>query len=128
MIFGDCFVYDGSFTGLLCAVFEAIWRGRLPEVIYRYDARTDNLFAFEGISIVTDCWKAARVRGRLRHRLSRPMLEMIYEAYSFHSDNIDYSLLRFMFKVIVSPSDVSSDFSNVDLADLLRYSRMAKRA
>ncbi len=128
MRFSDFFVFDGSFYGMLSAVFEALWRGQLPPGVYRGETRPNNMFAYGGVEVVTDYRKAGRVWRRLRGRLSEPMLEMILSAFRCGSEVVDNSLLRFMFKVIVSPGDVSNDFSDKDLADLLRYSRMARSA
>lgn len=59
------FIYDGSFEGLLTAVFESFAQKRLPIKIVQRQRATQHLFG-EELRVVSNCSKADRVAKKLR--------------------------------------------------------------
>ena len=126
--FDEFYVIDGSFVGLLSAVYEALWRGRLPMGVHRAASAQTDLFAAEGVRVASDRERAVRIWRRLQSRLARPVLQAVLTAHECGCAVADNLIVRFLFRVINTPADLSTDFSDPDLADRLRYSRIASLA
>ena len=74
------YLTDGSFEGLLTAVFEAFEKKEDPEEIYFKDTFQISLIS-EFKDIITDGEKADRVYRAIDSKISRDVLEMVYGAY-----------------------------------------------
>lgn len=74
------YIYDGSFDGWLCSVFESFQRKELPAEIVSRDGYSPTLFAVR--EIFTDSGRAQRVANGIRANISA-------EAYDWVSDGFD---------------------------------------
>ncbi|MCX7711678.1 MAG: TIGR03915 family putative DNA repair protein [Clostridia bacterium] len=74
------YLYDGSFEGLLTAIFEAYYRKENPEKILRNKALQQTLFE-EYIHIPTDEIKADKVYDSIRSKISHQALQHAYYTY-----------------------------------------------
>lgn len=75
-----CYIYDGSFDGLLTAIYEAYYRKEVPERILFAEDYQEN-FLDEKIYIHTDTEKARRVYESIRSKISKRALENIFYTY-----------------------------------------------
>lgn len=74
------YIYDGSFDGLLTAIYEAYYRKEKPEKILCQEAHQENLF-IEKIHISTDGEKAKRVYDSIKEKISNRALKNVFYTY-----------------------------------------------
>jgi probable DNA metabolism protein len=95
------YIYDGSFEGLLSAIYEAYYSDKKPDKIVPARDFIDN-FLYTNIFIETDYEKYRKVYVSIQSKISDLALEHIY--YAFLSETEDsstfiYEYLRFGFKI-----------------------------
>lgn len=86
------YIYDGSFDGLLTAIYEAYYRGEKPNSILAKQDVQENLFV-ENIFIPTDVEKAQKVYNSIGTKISNTALSNVF--YCFLSDLEDAGTLIF---------------------------------
>lgn len=96
-----CYVYDGSFHGLLTSVYEAYYTRNKPEDIVR---KEDFIFTLltEPIFITTDEVKASKVYTAIKNKISEEALQNIFYAYLSeveHSSFLIYEYIKLGFKL-----------------------------
>ena len=74
------YVYDGSFEGLLTAVFEAYYRKEEPDEVVPEQGLQQDLLA-KYVHIETDPAKSDRVYASIRRNISQEALKNVYHAY-----------------------------------------------
>jgi len=74
------YIYDGSFEGLLTAIYEAYYRREQPDSIVSGQALQKDLFSREVI-IKTDSEKADKVYHSIRQKISQSALRHVYYVY-----------------------------------------------
>lgn len=104
-------LYDGSFEGFLCAVFDVYE--------YRYsdaDIRTEKQFKgnlFEAVHRVhSDEQRSARVRKGLQARLSKEASESLYRTFLSEEEGIEATLLAYIRYVFASTQSIETDYSH----------------
>lgn len=115
--------YDGSFDGLLTAVFDSYSRRERIDVLSRGVMLQTNLFADDAYSVMTDENKAARVWKELAKKLSKGALGAIATAYLCTDNSGDMVVYRFVCRVIDSEQSIENDFSDADVVQLLKNCR-----
>lgn len=118
--------YDGSFDGLLTAVFDSYSRRERIDVLVRGVMLQTNLFADDAYSVMTDENKAARVWKALAKKLSKGALGAIATAYLCTDDAGDMVVYRFVCRVIDSEQSIENDFSDADVVQLLKNCRRVR--
>jgi len=88
------YVYDGSFAGLLCCVYESYYQKELPFAIFNYDEELETLFDVK--EIVTDESAAKRVEDSIRRKISEEALKMVRVCYLSHMDGRELAILNFL--------------------------------
>lgn len=73
------YVYDGSFEGMMCCVFESYAEKELPVDILSADTSQGVLFSVK--EIVTDAQKAERVLASIPARMGYPALDLVRHAF-----------------------------------------------
>ena len=96
--------YDGSFDGLLTAVFEVYERQLAPARLVPPERSTPEVFG-ETLSVITDLEKANRVWQGLEKRLSKQSLSDIYSGYLSELPEREDRLLAFIRLAFDSPSE-----------------------
>lgn len=84
------YLYDGSFEGLLTAIYEARYRNENPAEIISKTKFTLNLFS-SPVDIATDTLKAEKVLTAVQEKISRQALHHIY--YVFLADTRESGML-----------------------------------
>jgi probable DNA metabolism protein len=74
------YIYDGSFDGLLTAVYEAYYRGDNVENIVPEDSMEEN-FLVQNIFIPTEGERASKVYRSIENKISREALRRIFYVY-----------------------------------------------
>jgi len=95
------YIYDGSFDGLLTAIYDAYYKKDLPEQIVPQDNFTDN-FLINKVYIETDVEKSKKVHDAVIEKISRNAMTNIMYAYLSEHENAGIYILeylRFGFKV-----------------------------
>jgi len=94
------YIYDGTFDGLLTAIYDAYYEKDFPEQIVPLDNFTDN-FLIRTVYIQTDEEKSKKVHNAIIEKISKAAMTNIMYAYLSEHENagiyiLDY--LRFGFK------------------------------
>ncbi len=95
------YIYDGSFEGLLTAIYEAYYRHENPEKIVARQDVQGNLFV-QYVNIISEEEKSNKVYQSIRNRISKNALDNSF--YCFLSDEEDagtwiYQYLKLGYKV-----------------------------
>jgi len=117
------FVYDKTFDGLLCAIFDAYARKQFPDMLLGAGDALP-LAATESHTVRTESGKAARVFAGLKKRLSPDGLRDVLCVWLSEQPESDLLLLRVMRKVFDASRPIERDFSD---PDVLAVTRLAKK-
>jgi probable DNA metabolism protein len=119
-------VYDGSFEGLLTAVFE-IYTHRLNQV-QLHKGLWRNTALFEDVKTVqTDDYRATRVLKGLQQRLSSLGLQRLYTAYLAEGEENDNYLLGYIRYVFDAEQNIEEDYSNKYVMRISELVKMMRR-
>lgn len=88
------YIYDGSFDGFLCCVFESVYAGALPFDILREEDTQPTLY--DAHPIVTDPAKAERVRASIPIKISARALELVMTVFCSCLAQKELRLLEFL--------------------------------
>lgn len=97
----NIYIYDGSFEGLLTAVYQAYYQPEKPDSIVTKQRYTGGMFV-NPVEIETDTEKANKVSDAIANKVSREALRHIYRAYLSELPEIEtsiYHYIRIGFKV-----------------------------
>ena len=94
-------IYDGTFEGLMTAIYEAFYIKEIPDTICGIDELTPNLLATD-ITIETNLEKADKVCSAIKSKISRNAMEKVNYAYLSELESAGmaiYGYLKLGFKV-----------------------------
>jgi probable DNA metabolism protein len=121
-------IYDGSFEGLLSAVFE-VYAHRL-QAVKLHAGEWHSSALFENVSrVVTDEARAARVLKGLKQKLSPMGIQRLYAAHLAGKAGEDFYLLGFIRHAFDSPINIEEDYANkyvIRVSELMRLIRREK--
>lgn len=89
------YIYDGSFEGLLTAIYEAYYRHQDPEKILSSDSIQDNLF-IQHVHIKADQEKAERVYSAIVHKISLAAAKKVLYAFLSESQDAATAIYRYL--------------------------------
>lgn len=122
-----CFVYDGSFEGLLNCVFECFERRVFPEAVIS-SSRPSQLLLGETLQVDTDLQRAARVLEGVVRRSSHRNASLLQVAFLSELTGVEMVLLSYLQKLF---ADSSGQFwqntLDDDVFDLIQISRKVKK-
>jgi len=119
-------VYDGTFEGLLTAVFEIYERKLYPVKLLKGEWRNSALFE-EVIPIVTDETRAGRVLKGLRKKLSAAGVQRLYISHMTEIAGEDCNILGFIRHVFDSDQNIEEDYANRYVMRLSEILKMVRR-
>jgi probable DNA metabolism protein len=119
------FVFDGSFDGLLTALFDAYYRRQFPDALVREGAVMP-MFCDETHHVVTDEEKSQRVWRTITKRLSAAAASAIVASFMCEEPDYDIVLFRYLRYATDSKVSIESDFSNPDVVDVTRMVRRVR--
>ena len=122
----ETYVFDGSFEGLLCAVFEWFERkpGKVrlkPESGFQPDAFITPLF------IHNDPKKAERVWKGLQGKLAKDWIRRFYCTYLSELEEAYTALFEFSCYLFVNPPGAEKNYGNQDVLLLSQIARKVER-
>ena len=119
-------VYDGSYAGLLTAVFE-VYEYKFEQVsIQRQKEVNGDLFG-RTYTVLTDEQKAQRVHKKLQERLSPAANRQLHDAYLSELKDIENVMLRYMRHALKEKIAVENDYTNADVLLIKQISRKVHR-
>jgi probable DNA metabolism protein len=119
-------IYDGTFEGLMTAVFE-IYEHRLTHV-HMQKGEWHNTVLFENvIKVVTENSRASRVLKGLKQKLSAQGLQRLYAAHMAEMEGEDDNLVGYIRYVFDSPKNVEEDYGNKYVMRTSEIVRMVRR-
>ncbi len=119
-------IYDGSFEGLLTAIFD-IYDRHLTDVDIRPShLETSSLFA-GNFEVITDKQKSGRVWKGLEQKISNRALIQLYKTFLSEQKGIENVLYRYVKYAFEQKQTIENDFSNVDVATVQQMSRKVHR-
>lgn len=120
------YIFDGSLTGLLTAVFE--WFERKPGLttlkslqVYQPDAFSENLM------IATDQEKADRVWAGLQKKLKKDWLRKFYCSYLSEIPEAYEHLFQFTIYIFQNESGAAANYGNDHVMALSKYAKSVER-
>jgi len=104
------YLYDGSFDGLLCCVYESYYQKELPSMIFSHSEMQETLFPVK--EIMTDHVSALKVENSISHSISNEALRLVRLCYFSNTVNREIMILNFLrlgYKIGASVTDMLAD-------------------
>ncbi len=119
----NAFTFDGTFDGLLTALFDAYLRKQFPDKLVR-KGDVIPMFCEESHEVTTDEEKATRVWRSLGKKMSKAALSAVATSFLCEDCEYDTVLFRYLRKAIDSPIGIEGDFTD---SDVIEVTKMARR-
>ena len=88
------YLYDGSFEGLLCCVYESYYQKELPSMIFHHGETQETLFPVKEIG--TDIARAQKVEQSIGQSISKEALRLVRSCYFSQMENREMAILHFL--------------------------------
>jgi len=122
----NIYVFDGSFEGLLCAVFE--WFERKPGEIQLKTLDTYQPDAFSPAMIIhNDQQKASRVWKGIQSRLPKNWIRIFYCTYLSELEEAYAALFEFSCYIFSNPAGAEKNYGNKHVLTLSQTARKVER-
>ncbi len=119
-------LYDGSFEGLLTAIFD-VYDYKMTDVsIYRQDVAPGILLGSTH-TVVTDKAKVARVYAKLKKQLTAPALTRFYRTFLSEITGVENTLLGYIQYMIASTPAADNNFSHPNVLAVHQISKKVGR-
>jgi len=119
------YLFDGTFDGMLTAVFDSFVQKEEPELVCRPEEPLP-LFYDKVYTVVTDVAKSERVWRKLSKVISRGALSAFTAAFLTNRPDYPTHAVRFVRRAVVAPPSIENDFSDASVLALYRESRRVK--
>jgi probable DNA metabolism protein len=119
-------VYDGSFNGLLTAVFEVYEYKLTSPFICKESTAVTSLFGTVH-NVITSIEKSERVLKKLEQKFSKNGLTQLYKTFLSELKDIENVLLRYIQLALSSKLPVENNYSNADVLMVQNTSRKVHR-
>jgi len=88
------YFYDGSFDGLMCCIFESVYRSERPAAIREEADGQESLF--EARRVETDENRAQRVKDAIKEKISKNALNFVKKAFLTCLENKELLIFDFL--------------------------------
>jgi hypothetical protein len=105
------YLFDGTFDGMLTAVFDSFVQKEEPELVCRPEEPLP-LFYDKVYTVVTDVAKSERVWRKLSKVISRGALSAFTAAFLTNRPDYPTHAVRFVRRAVVAPPSIENDFSD----------------
>ncbi len=122
----DIVIYDGSFKGLLTAIFEVYEYKMQQPLIHREGEASQSLFG-KSHMVHTSDEKSERVWNKLDAKLSAISMRQLYKTFLSEINGIENYLLRYVQYILSTKNIVENDYSNPDVLMIKQTSRKVDR-
>ncbi|TAH26295.1 MAG: DNA metabolism protein [Cytophagales bacterium] len=120
------FSYDGTFTGLLAAIFEVYERKTYEANIINKKLLSPLIFD-EIVDVVNDNEKSKRVYNGLKDKLSQQGMKKFYFTFLSELPLVENLLLKFAQTVFASKTSVEQDFGNPTILEITKIAKRVHR-
>ncbi|RYZ96121.1 MAG: DNA metabolism protein [Sphingobacteriaceae bacterium] len=119
-------IYDGTFEGLLTAIFE-IYEHRLQYVkLQKGEWQTNALFE-DRMQVITDDSRAKRVLKGLHQKLSAQGIQRLYAAHMAEIEGEEHNILGYIRYVFDAEQNIEEDYGNRYVMRISEMVRMVRR-
>jgi probable DNA metabolism protein len=115
------YIYDGSFVGFLCCVFESFYSKELPVNIVSDMVYEPSLYRQK--VIYSDETKAKNVYEAIGSKVSGRALEIVKHGFLCHHENKEHKLLKFLIMAFRAGAKVSFMLGSAEVAEVLAMER-----
>lgn len=115
----NLFVYDKTFEGLLCVVFDSYEKKIVPDKIIGQEQQQTYLFV-EKHEVITDQTKAERVWNGLHKKLSADACRMLSIDYLSELPDVEMLLYRYIEKALKSKISIENNFGDPIVMEVLQ--------
>jgi len=115
------YLYDGSFEGLLCCVYESYYQKELPALIFSHSEIQATLFPVKEIE--TDIISAEKVENSIKATISGEALRLVRLCYYSCEDNREIIILNFLrlgYKIGASVTNMLANDTVRKVTDIAR--------
>jgi probable DNA metabolism protein len=119
-------IYDGTFEGLLTAVFEIYERKLFHVKLIKGEWYTNALFE-EVLQVITDENRANRVLSGLRKKLSAAGIQRLYIAHMAGMENEENALIGFIRYAFDTDQNIEEDYGNKYVMRISEIVKMVRR-
>ncbi|NWJ50447.1 MAG: TIGR03915 family putative DNA repair protein [Bacteroidetes bacterium] len=110
----NTFVYDGTFEGLLCAIFESYTRKCIPDSVVASNNYSAGLWDTV-LTIDTNREQADRVWKSLQNKLAPRNKQLPFHAFLYGTEGIDQAIFNFIRLAFDTPHSIDYDYANADV-------------
>ncbi|MCL2366311.1 MAG: TIGR03915 family putative DNA repair protein [Oscillospiraceae bacterium] len=115
------YIYDGSYHGFLCCVYESVYSGEIPIQITTYD--DDPITLFDAFEVYTDESKAKRVLHSISKKISQDAFRLIEEVFLSCLSEKELLMLKFLLRGYREGGKILARLGDPDVAPLLKAQR-----
>ncbi len=119
------FVFDGTWEGMLTAVFDAFSMKLQPQELVRIGAQLP-IFADTIHEVLTDSGHAGRVWKGLTAKLQSEALAALTASFLSEQEEMDMPIFRYIVKVFISQSGIERDFTDSDMLSVFSTARKVR--
>ena len=119
-------IYDGTFKGLMTAVFEIYEYKIVQPNIVNSNKETGSLFG-KVHEVQTNKDKTARVIKKLKDKLTPNAFSNLYKTFLSEIKDIENLLYRYVAYILSSKASVENDYSNADVLMLQQITSKVRR-
>jgi len=115
------YIYDGSFEGLLCCVYESYYQKELPSMIFSHSETQETLFDVK--EIITDYTSAQKVENSINKSISNEALRLVRLCYYSQAENREIIILNFLrmgYKTGAPVTNMLADDTVKSITDIAR--------
>jgi probable DNA metabolism protein len=115
------YIYDGSWSGFFCCVYESVYSREIPFAIYTQENAQPSLWPEKPIA--TDEKTAARVRESIPKKISPRSFELVENVYFSCMKSKEIHMLRFLIKAFSLGPKTVNMLGDPDVAPMLKAER-----
>lgn len=121
-------IYDGSFEGLLTAVFEVFeYKLLLPKIISKENYSSENMFA-EVHEVFTSNEKSERVLNKLEKNIGKSGISQLLKVYLSEREDLEFLILSAIQKSIKNPLvDVLQNYADGQILEISKINKSINR-
>lgn len=121
-------LYDGTFEGLMTAIFEVYeCRFEPVKIIAAENYQTESIFT-DHHEVITDQGKADRVLKKIESNLGKKGVSQLLSVYFSENENLERLILSTVSACIKNPKEnVLNNFADVDMMDIAKITKSMSR-
>lgn len=122
----NIYIFDGSFYGLLTAIFDSYFRKDYPVKLISNENSSSYIFD-EPIEILTDFEKAKRVWKGIQNKITKTHQKHYYSAFLSEKPEIFQHLMDYSHYIFDNPQGVDGNYGNEHILALAQMSQKVHR-